>query len=165
MAAVSVAFRLVEKLPARYQNTAKQFIKFGVTGTIGAIVDFSSYALLTRGFSWTATYHLLGQEISAANNVSVLLAILSNFLFNKRWTFRDTNKNIAGQGASYFVLNIFTWTLNQLLMSFFTYQVPWLEALFGQQKDFVAKALAIGIILFINFFGSKFLIFRKQTAR
>jgi len=146
------------------QQSARQFIKFSVTGAIGALVDFSIYNFLTRGLGFTAFYLVLGQPIIVANNVSVLLAIISNFLINKYWTFRDKNIHVVRQWTGYFALNFVTWTLNQLLVSLFTFNVPLLEAIFGDMRDNVAKALAIGIILFFNFFGSKFLVFRKTPA-
>lgn len=156
--------RTVGALPLRYHNSARQFIKFIVTGSIGAIVDFSTYNILTRGLDWTSFYTVFGQPILLANNISVLLAIISNFLLNKYWTFRNLDTNVVQQGAGYFTLNAITWTLNQLLVSFFTFQVPLMVTLFGTQRDNAAKALAIGCILFINFFGSKFVIFRKKPT-
>lgn len=156
------ALRLIALLPYRYRPTAKQFIKFAITGSVGAFVDFSTYALLTRLIGWTDTYAILGYEISAANNVSVFFAILCNFLINRHWTFKALEGSAAKQGIGYFILNIFTWTLNQLLMSTFTFRVPLFTILFGTYRDFIAKAAAIGIILFLNFFGSKFVIFREE---
>lgn len=153
----------LRQLPLRYQRVARQFVKFGITGTIGAFVDFSTYNLLTRGFGLLAIYTVLGQKIILANNISVLLAIISNFLLNKYWTFRDPSKQVVRQWAGYFSLNVATWVLNQLLVSFFVFQVPLLGVLFGSQKDNAAKALAIGFILFLNFFGSKWLVFRKAA--
>lgn len=158
----AMTLRLVGLVPPRYQLATKQFLKFGVVGTIGALVDFSTYALLTRGLGWTTLYTVGGYEISAANNVSVFLAIVSNFVINRWWTFRGTGGNVASQGIGYLVLNVITWALNQFLMSYFTFQVTLFDTLFGDKKDFAAKALAIGIIMFVNFFGSKFIIFRKR---
>ena len=142
----------------------KQFLKFAVVGTIGAAVDFGIYNLLTRGFGWDKIYLILGYEIIAANLVSVFFAILCNFLLNKYWTFRDKSAAVVRQGAGYFMLNGITFVLNQILTSFFVFRVPLTTALFGSQKDNAAKALAIGIILFINFFGSKFFVFRRKTV-
>lgn len=153
----------LRRLPLRYQRVARQFVKFGITGTIGAAVDFSTYNLLTRGIGITAVYSVLGQKIIVANNISVLLAIVSNFMLNKYWTFRDPSRQVVRQWAGYFSLNTATWMLNQLLVSFFVFQVPLIDLLFGSQKDNAAKALAIGFILFLNFFGSKFLVFRKAA--
>lgn len=142
----------------------RQFTKFLVVGTIGASVDFGIYNLLTRGLGWNKVYLLGGYEIIAANLVSVFLAIMSNFLLNKYWTFRDTSVAMVRQGSGYFVLNGITFILNQLLTSFFIFRVPFMSIVFGSQKDNAAKALAIGFILFINFFGSKFLVFRRKTV-
>lgn len=149
-------------IPEQYQKTVRQFIKFGITGTIGAIVDFSTFGLLTRIFHVDATFLLLGTEILAANCISVFLAICSNFIINRYWTFHDVAGSAAKQGVGYFILNAFTWALNQILVSFFVFHMPIFVQLFGEQRDLVAKALAIGIILFINFFGSKFFIFKGK---
>ena len=153
--------RVLMFVPPRYQLTVRQFLKFGITGTVGALVDFGTYAFLTRVIGWTTLYTVGGYEISAANNVSVFLAIVSNFIINRLWTFRGTGGSVTSQGAGYLTLNIITWALNQFLMSFFAFRVLFFDTFFGEQKDFVAKAAAIVIIMFVNFLGSKFLIFRK----
>lgn len=154
--------KLVSIVPERYQNTAKQFIKFAITGTIGAVVDFGTFGLLTRVLHWDTTYTVWGTEIIAANNVSVFLAICSNFIINRTWTFHTTGGDAAKQGAGYFLLNIFTWGLNQVFVSLFAFHTPIFAQLFGDNRDLAAKAAAIIITLFINFFGSKLLIFRAK---
>jgi putative flippase GtrA len=159
----NLAERLVRRLPWRYQRVARQFIKFGITGTIGATVDFTTYNLLFRGLGLTAFYTALGLNFTIANNISVFLAIMSNFILNKYWTFRDPSKQVGRQWVGYFTLNTFTWFLNQVLVAVFT-TLPLMTALFGSQRDNAAKALAIGLILSINFLGSKFLIFKKATV-
>lgn len=149
-------------VPPRYQNMVRQFLKFGITGSIGAVIDYTSYITMTRVFAWEKTFPVFGFEIIAANVVSVFLAITIMFFFNKYWTFRNRQDNILQQGLGYFGLNLTTFVLNQLLTSFFAFQVPLLILIFGSSRDLVAKALAIGIILFLNFFGSKFLVFRRK---
>lgn len=150
---------------ARQPKVVRQFAKFFVTGIIGSTVDFGTFYLLTRVLGWRTLYSVFGYQIIAANMVSVLLAILSNFIMNKFWTFRDRRTEVVvGQGVSYFALNGFTWVLNQLLTSYFAFRVVLFMTLFGDQRDFAAKAAAIGIILFVNFFGSKFLVFRTPST-
>ena len=157
-----VAEAAVSLAPLRYQNVVRQFIKFGIVGTIGAVVDFTVYNILTRGFQWQSFYAVWGQKILVANNISVFLAIVSNFILNKYWTFKDRDSKVAGQWASYFTLNFFTWILNQLLVSFLTFKVIAMQTIFGDQRDNAAKALAIGIILFVNFSGSKLFVFKRK---
>ena len=129
---------------------------------VGSTVDFGSYNILTRGLGWDTTFEVLGFEIIAANLVSVFLAITGNFVLNKYWTFRDTDTDVVKQWSSYFALNTATFVLNQIITSFFAFQVPLVALVFGGMKDNAAKAMAIGMILFVNFFGSKFFIFRKK---
>ncbi len=160
---VSFVDTIITLLPTRYQKLATQFAKFAVTGAIGAVVDFSTYNILTRLFDWHTTYTMAGLNIIAANLVSVSVAISSNFLLNKYWTFKDRTSGLAKQGANYFIFNFFTFVLNQVVTSVLVFQVP-LMNIFGSQKDNIAKALAIGIILSINFLGSKLFIFRKPQA-
>lgn len=161
-----VVTHLIERyVPARYVASAKQFVKFAVVGTFGAAIDFGSYNIMTRGLGWNTIYQVFGFNIIAANLVSVLAAILGNFLLNKYWTFRNQSASLLQQGAGYFTLNFTTFVLNQLLTSFFAFHVPLIEALFGTQKDNAAKVLSVGFILFLNFFGSKFLIFRKKPLQ
>jgi len=155
---------LVGRLPVRYQNIARQFLKFGVTGVVGAIVDFSIYGFLTRVIGWTAFYTVFGFQIVAANNVSVFCAIMSNFFINKYWTFKNREGNVAKQWLGYFSFNAVTWVMNQILVSYFVFHVALFDQLFGHNSDLAAKVAAIGIILFINFFGSKFLVFKTKKS-
>jgi dolichol-phosphate mannosyltransferase len=141
---------------------AQQFIKFGITGSIGAMVDFGSYTLLTRLIGWNHIYRVAGLEVSTANNISVFLAIMSNFLFNKYWTFRYNRGSFMQQWAGYFAFNFVTWMVNQVLVSYFTFRSALFHSLFGDQKDLVAKVVAIALILTFNFLGSKLLIFRHS---
>lgn len=151
-------------VPVRYHKLIKQFIKFGITGAIGAVVDFGSYNLLTRALDWDAVINIAGMQFIAANLVSVFLAIISNFILNKYWTFRNHEQGVLKQWSGYFALNTFTFLLNQVLTSFFAFQVPVLIVIFGSQADNAAKALAIGLILFVNFIGSKLFIFRNKAV-
>lgn len=149
-------------VPARFQRPAKQLVKFAATGCIGAAVDFSIYNLLTRGLGWRTILTVLGFPLIAANLVSVGLAITGNFLLNKYWTFRDPSARVVQQWGGYVALSISTFLLNQVLTSFFAFRFPLIEAIFLQQKDNAAKALAIGIIMTLNFMGSKFIVFRGR---
>ena len=161
-----------------------EFIRFAVVGGIGFCVDFGSYLVMTRlmglrsvfcfgqgGESsyWTTLTQNASETctvshfpIIIATMISVLLAIMSNFLLNKFWTFRKTagTGDVAKQGISYFGLNFVTYIMNQLLVGFFVSDFGLLR-IFPNYVDVSAKVLAVGIVLFFNFFGSKFLVFRK----
>lgn len=141
-----------------------QFVKFAITGTIGAVIDFGLFFILTRLLHWRTIVLVFGYPVIAANMVSVFVAIIVIFLFNKYWTFGDREHSAIRQGIQYFSFNFVTWVLNQLLTSYFAFHVVLFARLFGDYRDFAAKVMAIGIIMVVNFLGSKFLIFRKTPT-
>jgi putative flippase GtrA len=77
---------------------SKRFAKFLVVGTIGAVVDFGSFNLLT------AVFHLPPVPSSVA---SFLAAVMSNFLFNRFWTYPDSrSKPIWRQAIQFGLINL-----------------------------------------------------------
>lgn len=164
-----------------------EFIRFGMVGVVGFTVDFGSYFIMTRFLNLRKVFcYGAGGENSywgtlAANAsescseghfplitatlISVFLAILSNFFLNKFWTFRRTAQtgSAARQAMGYFSLNLTTYALNQILVGYFVANLGVL-LVFPRMVDISAKVLAVCIILFINFFGSKFLVFRRKPA-
>lgn len=183
MLRLSLVGDLYDLVHRRLPRPLREFVKFGVVGTIGFIIDFSTYGILTRLARWDTVYCLslsgsmetihLGNirectvphvAVVAANMVSVLLAVSSNFFLNKFWTFRHAEGEMVLQGAAYFALSLVAWTLNQILTGFFASQLTVLHLFFGGGADMAAKVLAIGVILFLNFGVSKFLIFRRAAS-
>ncbi len=64
-----------------WNREGKRFAKFMAVGTIGAVVDFGTFNLLT------AVLHFPPVPASVA---SFLAAVTSNFLFNRYWTYPDS---------------------------------------------------------------------------
>lgn len=145
-------------------RTAREFVKFAITGSLAFVVDFGTFVVLTRSAGWETTASILGYKIIPANLVSVLLAMLTVFLLNKFWTFRDPRREvIAAQGVRFFAFYAFTYVLNQVVTSFFAFYVPPLRAVFARNTDLVAKILAVGVITMVNFLGNKFVVFRRPS--
>ena len=75
-----------------------RFFKFAIVGTIGAVVDFSVFNLLTR---FTAINPVV------ASVCSFTVAIASNFTWNRFWTYPDSrSKSLAQQLSEFAVVNI-----------------------------------------------------------
>ena len=62
-----------------HRKEAKEFIKFGVVGGSGVVVNMGVYFLLTR---LTGTAYYIGSPLA------IELSILWNFLWNDIWTFK-----------------------------------------------------------------------------
>jgi putative flippase GtrA len=89
---------MTNKSGMNLHQEGKRFAKFLVVGTIGAIVDFGTFNLLT------AVFHLLPVPSSV---LSFLAAVASNFLFNRYWTYPDSrSKRIWRQAAQFTFVNL-----------------------------------------------------------
>ena len=75
-----------------------RFFRFGVVGALGAIVDFSVMNLLTR---------LVNLNLVAAGSISFVFAVISNFIWNRFWTYPDSrSKKVKTQLLMFFTVNI-----------------------------------------------------------
>lgn len=134
-----------------------RFIKFAVVGTIGAVVDFGILYLLHVVASW---------PLALANTVSFTCAVISNFTWNRYWTYPDSrSKPISAQLVQFFVVNIAGWAINtgillalnipltQLAVSINLVATPELAHKLGYNA---AKVVATGVVMFWNFFINRF---------
>ena len=151
---------MTTRLTTLLQDNRKEivrFSKFFVVGAIGAVVDFGTLYLL---------HAVLGLNIILGNTISFTAAVLSNFTWNRYWTYPDSrSKPIRTQLVQFFVVNIVGWAINTgILVLLKTPCVALVDGV-GQQTlgltdpDLIyklgynlAKAIATGIVLFWNFF-------------
>lgn len=128
------------------QDEVVRFMKFALVGAFGAVVDFSVLNLLVLGFGWAKEY---------ANLVSVSCAIVSNFTWNRLWTFPESrDRSLYTQFGQFALVNLVGLAINQLVFvlsdSLFYYAVA------PHPLDYnLAKATAIVVVLFWNFFVNR----------
>ncbi len=72
-----------------------RFIKFAFVGAVGAVVDFGVFNLLSGGFGFEAT---------PSSVVSFILAVISNFIWNRYWTYPDSRSKALSRQVIQFVL-------------------------------------------------------------
>lgn len=142
----------------------KRFIKFGVVGVIGAVVDFGVFNLLRPVFLAAVASDSLA--ISLANGISFVAAILSNFFWNRFWTYPDSrSKRFATQFIQFTFVNLLgifirvpvVWLTHDWFEEMFNRLLPSLDdsmaVLLG---DNFAVAFAVGIVMFWNFFVNRY---------
>lgn len=149
--------------PDRRRRELTRFIKFSVVGAIGAVVDFGTFNLL---------HVLLGLWSIFASIISFCAAVLSNFIWNRYWTYPDSRSKPLGQQALQFALvnaigllvrtPIFALTehpmirltdrLSNLWLHPATSPNPWISSLNPQVLGSnLALAVAVVVVLFWNF--------------
>ena len=118
-----------------------QLIKFGVVGVSGYVINLVVYALLLG----------LGAHLAAV--ISFVVSAGSNYWWNRHWTFAHQKGHFAYQGLRYLIVTLVALGVNQLWLLVF---LDW----FGWGK-LVSQALAILLILPVNFLGNKLWSFRN----
>ncbi len=82
----------------RLRREFTRFWKFSVVGTIGAVVDFGTFNLLRGGLDVPAT---------VAQALSFSLAVFSNFMWNRYWTYPDSRtKPMLSQAGQFLLVNL-----------------------------------------------------------
>lgn len=119
-----------------------RFVKFAMVGTLGALVDFGVLNLLVLVFGWDEKY---------ANLVSVSCAIVSNFVWNRVWTFPESrDRSVHTQFGQFALVNLIGLGINELV--FLTTDALIFSSLVAHPLDYnLAKVVATIVVLFWNF--------------
>lgn len=126
----------------------KTVIKYVIAGGTAAFVDLSLLFVFTD---------VLGLHYLVSAVLAFMIAIVVSFNLQKHWTFRDTNKNVAGQMTAYVVTGLMNLSLNTALMYVF---VDVLHIMY-----LLAQVFAGGMIAFGSFLIYRFVIFKKKAVK
>lgn len=134
----------------------KRFVKFAVVGVIGAVVDFSSGNFMKFG---------LGIDSTTASTVAFILAVMSNFLWNRYWTYPDSrSKSLVNQFLSFGIVNATGLLIRWPIVKFGESPLANLIAQPNWFSDEIIALLAfngivafsVGIVMFWNFFVNRY---------
>ena len=130
---------------------AERFFKFLIVGTIGFVVDFGTLTLLIEVFNFPTL---------VANTCSFSAAVISNFTFNRYWTYPDSrNKKLTAQLGQFTLVNIVGLVINNTLLLLLESPFDLLTTslgLLGGRGYIPAKAIATIVVLFWNFFVNRY---------
>lgn len=143
LSAGPLALRVRIQAALRARHNWEQLAKFSVVGAIGYGINLAVYA----GLLHAGLHYLL------AATCSFLVAVSSNYTWNRLWTFRDRRAGVASQGARFFVVALASLVTNLLLLQL-------LIALGGGKL--VGQAVAIMLVMPLNFIGNKLWSFRHR---
>ena len=167
---------LVQKI--RRNKEFQRFWKFLVVGGIGFVIDFSMSNLMWAVLPKTLHIRLLfGKTISyigIGGAIGFVTAIVSNFIWNRYWTYPDSrSKPIAGQFATFFLINLMGIVIRVPILELLSRPlgrligalapgvgIDWLTFLGEGAASWLGKnsalAIAVVIVLFWNFFVNRY---------
>ncbi len=132
-----------------------RFLKFMVVGVFGAVVDFGIMNLFSR---------LFGLALVWAGTISFVCAILSNFIWNRYWTYPDSrSRPLSRQLTMFFVVNVAGLAIRLPILHFLE---PPMRSLFERlslnmfSPEFLGKnftlAVAVAVVMLWNFFINRY---------
>ena len=120
-----------------------QLARFCTVGATGYVVNLAVYTALLR---------LAGVHYIPAAICSFLVAVTSNYTWNRLWTFRGQRGHVAYQGLRFLVVSTLALMANLAVLTL----------LVGLGVDEVlAQASAIVLVTPLNFVGNKLWSFRR----
>jgi putative flippase GtrA len=143
----------------RNRKEARRFLKFMFVGAMGAVVDFGVLNLLA---------HVFDVPVAVAGVISFSLAVTSNFIWNRYWTYPESRAfPLVPQYLQFFIINATALLIRiPILVLVPSRAIALLESL-GMAPNTAevlgnnfALALAVGIALFWNFFVNRFITYR-----
>jgi putative flippase GtrA len=124
------------------QTFLVKFLKFGIVGFSGVFVDF--------GITYIFKEWLKIQKY-IANSCGFILAASSNYFFNRTWTFRSNNPDIATEYTEFIVISLVGLGIANLIV--------WLIHGKMKQNFYLSKLFAIGMVTIWNFFANYYITF------
>ena len=127
----------------RDRRNWEQLGQFCAVGAVGYVINLGVYtALLHAGL-----HYLL------AATGSFLVAVTSNYMLNRWWTFREHRAGVAAQGMRFFVVSLASLGANLAVLH--------VLITLGLGK-LVGQAIAIVLVTPLNFVGNKLWSFRQR---
>lgn len=117
-----------------YWTILVRFIRFGIVGASGMVVDF--------GITWLCKEKLRWNKY-LSNSLGFVTAATNNYLWNRVWTFESESQAVAREYISFVVIALIGLGLNNLII----------YLLHGKLRlnFYLSKLIAIGCVTLWNF--------------
>jgi putative flippase GtrA len=122
----------------------KQLGKFCVIGAVGYLINLAVYDTLLHA----------GLHYLLAATCSFLVAVTSNYTWNRLWTFREERGHLGIQGMRFFLVSLAALGANLVVLH--------VLVVYGGLGRLLAQAVAIVVVTPLNFVGNKLWSFRKH---
>lgn len=133
-----------------------RFIRFGIVGTSGFLIDFSITALLYEAFAIS---------IIIATGVGFCFGATSNYILNRAWTWKSKDPNVKAEFVKFFAVALIGLAIHYvvLLSCMSMFSLHFTIGDFVINNDWVSKLIATGIVLIWNFLANNFYTFRSTN--
>ena len=134
-----------------------KFLKFGIVGASGTVIDFGLTALC-KG--------ILGIPELLANAIGFTVAATSNYFLNRVWTWRSKSKDIGVEYAKFFFVSLIGLGINSLIV-FLLKDISIVPCFIDTTLDWnfwIAKIIATAVVTVWNFVANNFFTFKEKKS-
>lgn len=104
---------IIEAVARRFGEKSKEverFLRFAVVGLVGAIVDFGTVFILQATFLPPTNQKPVDTNVVIATSIAFLAAVVSNFIWNRYWTYPDSrSRSIRKQLVMFAFISLVGW--------------------------------------------------------
>lgn len=111
-----------------------KFLKFGLVGFTGLIIDFGVTFLVKERLRWNKY---------VANSLGFILASINNYILNRLWTFHSHDPEIGWQFSKFLLVGVAGLIINNLIVYLLTEK--------ARLNFYVSKFIAIVVVFIWNF--------------
>lgn len=127
----------------------REVINYLVFGVLTTLVNIISYWVLAKGFDL---------DYKLATTIAWILSVLFAYVTNKKYVFQSERTDlttVVKEFGSFVFFRLLSYLVDIALM---VVLVEWVRT-----DDLVAKIIANVVVVVMNYFASKLVIFRKST--
>jgi len=129
------------------RNRFLSFMKFGITGLSGMVLDFS--------VTWFFKEVLFINKF-LANGIGFTAAVISNYMINRTWTFQS-KAEMGRQFAGFATVSVIGLLLNTLIVYVFNHLLL--------LNFYLSKVIAVGLVFIWNFSINYFFVFKSSKSQ
>lgn len=126
---------------------AKLF-KFCVVGGINTLITLVIFYVLNK---------IIGLNYLLSSVVGYVIGMFNSYILNKRWTFKDKDKNLIPQFIRFSIVNTLSLCINLLAMFILVDKL--------RLDSMLSQIIATGFSTISNYIGSRFLVFRYSRVK
>lgn len=162
---------IIAKIASRFGDKSKEverFLRFAFVGALGAVVDFGTLIILQATILPPNTTN----DVNIATTIAFIAAIISNFTWNRFWTYPDSRSRsvrrqimlfvfisvVGWLGRTIWIANSYEYIGATLMPVVLTYLPNYDPSLTGEAKlgSMVAQLIGVVVVMFWNFFANRY---------
>ena len=112
-----IIVQAAQRFGGQRAKEVERFIKFGFVGLLGFAIDFTT-VLILQNTAFPPVNDLgepLAGNVAIGTSIAFVLAVLSNFVWNRLWTYPDSrSQSVPRQLIQFIIVSVIGWAIRTI---------------------------------------------------